>query len=51
MSINSVEKFTLEALLHIYKQLNLEDSAVINPVRHRLEEFAGQSPSGDQHAH
>ena len=48
---NFVEKFTLEALLHIYKQLNLEDSAVIDPVRHRLEEFAGQSPSGDQHAH
>jgi tetratricopeptide (TPR) repeat protein len=48
---NYVEKFTLEALLNIYEQLNLEDSAVIDPVRHRLEEFASQSLSGDQHAH
>ena len=48
---NHVEKDALERLLYSYKQLNIEDPAVIDPIEHRLEEFEHRSGSGHRHTH
>ncbi|MFB3142537.1 MAG: tetratricopeptide repeat protein, partial [Acidobacteriota bacterium] len=48
---NHVEKDALERLLYSYQQLNLEDPAVIDPLRQRLEEFGNMDRPDRQHAH
>jgi len=48
---NYVEKDALERLLYSYQQLNLEDPAVIDPLRQRLEEFEDMSRTDHQHTH
>jgi len=48
---NPVEKDALERLLYSYQQLNLEDPAVIDPLRQRLKEFEDRDRPDRQHAH
>ena len=48
---NHVEKDALKHLLYSYQQLNLEDPAVIDPIRQRLEEFENMSRTDHQQAH
>jgi tetratricopeptide (TPR) repeat protein len=48
---NHVEKDALERLLYSYQQLNLEDPAVIDPLRQRLEEFEDMGRPDPRHAH
>lgn len=48
---NHVEKDALERLLYSYQQLNLEDPAVIDPLRRRLQEFEDRGRPDRRHAH
>jgi tetratricopeptide (TPR) repeat protein len=48
---NTIERDALVRLLHSYRQLNVTDPAVLEPIEHRLAEFDQMSDPGGGHAH